>query len=429
MNVLFISTPGIRRRHAFNAVLNAAISAYPRETIFTVPWEDGGASVASEGIPIIEDRLYSHNPATLLEKSAFLQRQEWHRAFQEIQKEFRASRCKHFFLGAHLLYRYGRVPSVAADLRQLAQWRPDCIVTLTDDIYCVRERVHQGGHTAFTFQELLLWRLEELLLGDVLARLVSSKTPPPNYLISVRHPVRNFVRLIFAHGKEAKGADRRCGRVYLSFNISDTRHTDSGRNEIDAFRRKFFSYEDLFVFDPLMIDELPPVYQVTGRSSPPPSSPHIDYDPREPRWRWPWLGGDFSPIVDDSDLHSRYPLKIPVDELRSAAETIDTQVSNRDIRLVDQAHYLALWRPTMTREASVSAGVRGEMEFARDRGVRMLTYVKKGADQLPGSSFLKYLNPHQNPDVKFEEDDDEFWRHIEEIRLQKPDLSRDHFLA
>lgn len=376
--------------------------------------------------------MYSLSPATFLDKSAFAQREEWRTKFKEIQTGYTRSREKHFFLAAHLLYRYGQIPSVTADLRELADWKPDCIITLIDDIYAVRQRIHVDEYTAFELQELLLWRAEELLLGDVLSRLVNNKNPPPNYLISVRHPVRKLAHLIFSHNKK-NGEDNRQphGRVYLSFNISDTRNTEQGRKEINDFRRQFHSRESLFVFDPLMIDELPPIHHLKKLiDSGTVPSKEIEYDPRDPRWHWPWLiGGDnLAPIVNDSDLLPSYPLKLPTHELAAAASAIDAQVSNRDLRLVDQAHYLALWRPTMTRGTQVSAGVRGEMEFARQRGVHILAYLRKGEDKLTTSSFTNYLNPQHNPNVIFAKTAEKFWQRVDTLQQSNHEARRNDFL-
>lgn len=440
MKVLFIGTPGIRRRRAFTSILDAAENLYPKESIFKIDWQSSGVEQneghsddsISEGIPILEDKLYSHHPAELLEMSTHTQRDLWREKFGEINREYRNSRDKHFFLGLHLLYRYNQVPSVAADLGELAQWKPDCIVTLIDDIFSARERIHSTGHVSFSLQELALWRAEELMLGDVLARLVNKKNPPPNYLVSIRHPVTKLVDLLFSHNKDSKSAIKHnLGRVYLSYNISDTRHTTELRQEIDYFRQRFHSQENFFVFDPLMIDELPPVYfvkKLIGASKPLPNE--LEYDPRDPNWRWPWLNGgnDLRPIADDDDLIGTYPLKIPTKEILQATEAIDAQVSNRDIRLVDQAHYLALWRPTMTRDKGVSSGVRGELEFARARGVNLLGYIKENTDALPTSSFLRFLHPDQNPNIFFNKSDADFWSNIEKIQSLPPNKGRNHFL-
>lgn len=371
--VLFIGTPGIRREYALQSILNAAHTYFSGQRIFTA--ETGQ-------IPLFERYLYE-NPVTFLSQPEIVQRAQWRKAFDDVNKEFSGSRTDHFLLSLHLSYRFQEIPSIAADFLALKEWKPDCIITFIDDAYCVQRRIEGSGYRGFSLHELLLWRSEEILLGDMLARIVDPVKPPPNYVVSVKHPAASVVRLIMQ--------PELVTRFYLSYNITNSRKTPEDRAVIDNFRLKMHEQKKAFSFDPLTIDELPPLYTLTNDRE-----QRVEYNLGRADTRWPPLvvPEHLEPLVKSEDMEEMGSWHISREELEFVKNAMRAQVKNRDFRLIDQSHYLVIYRPTMHGTPAYSQGVAAELTHARATNCRTVTYVKKGVDRLPESPLM----PHSHRD-------------------------------
>jgi hypothetical protein len=414
MKVLFAGTPGVLKSSALEKLREAAKRLFPEDRIFT--WNPQGGTPE---VPVIEKQLYPHGyPVPFLKLPQIEQKNQWREKFRRIQEAFNRAGTEHHFLGLHFTFRYQQIPICPVDLKMLLDWKPDCIVTFIDDAYCIRQRIHKGGYGSFTLAELVLWRAEELLIGDLLAQLVNPRNPIPNYVVSVKHPAEMLARLLLRHDKTA--------RVYLSYCISKARSDAKKRDLVDTFRRRMHSQEMCVAFDPLTIDELPPVRLCSDPSS---QGEHFSYDTSRPDLRWPVLDPELA-LTADGDLS--YPIDIPVRELRDVSAAIDAQVKNRDIRLVDQAHFLIVYRPTIIRNSdgsenpAISSGVQGEVDHASQTSCRVIWYIKRGEDPLPESPFAE-KNPGSNPDMIYEEDEARFWDRISKLHLTI-DRERDYFL-
>lgn len=251
--VLFAGTPGVQKGTALQNLRRTIRRLYPDQDVFVLP--DGD-------VPIMDKIIYGPNPNTFLRSSEHSQKERWKEGFDEILPRFAHQEDKHQFLGVHLTLRYRGMPTCPVSFLDLVAWRPDIIITFVDDLYSVRQRIHMHGHPIFTLPELLLWRAEEILLADLLARVVDLKEPPPNYVVAVKHPAETLARLIIEHDTVA--------RVYISHRITETRDLPGRRRVIDTFRKKIRQHKNLVVFEPLTIDELPPAKRWVP-------------DPREPK--------------------------------------------------------------------------------------------------------------------------------------------------
>jgi hypothetical protein len=415
MKALFAGTPGVRKSLALENLRAAARKLVPEERILTL---DAGGGARE--VPVLEKLIYGSNPIPFLKQSQQTQKQQWRETFTRVRAEFDRAQHDNHFLGLHFTYRYQRIPFCAADFRMLVDWKPERIITFIDDAYFVRERIHRGGYKSFTLSELVLWRAEEMLIGDLLARTINPDQPPPNFLVSVKHPAEMLAKLLFkqpSNGNQVENA-----RVYLSYSITDTRNNERFRKIIDSFRERMHK-TSCAAFDPLTIDELPPVLRVPTKKN-----KVYRYDASNPQHRWPILNPK-KVLGADDDLH--YPISFPFDELRDVREAIDAQVRARDIRLVDQAHFLVVYRPTFVGPGGnpspkLGSGVQGEVDYAAATGCPTVWYIKKGADPLPASPFVP-KNPGDDPDFVVEPTEERFWARIE--TLQKDiKRSRDHFL-
>lgn len=352
---------------------------------------------------MVEDKLYRRDgisrPVPFLKQPEPKQRDAWRGIFKSILQDFDGDREAHHILGAHLTFRYKQVPSCPIGFSELVNWRPDCIITFIDDAYPVRERVHAGGYKAFTLSELITWRAEETLVGDLLARAIDKENPPPNYVVAIQHPADMVARLI--RGDPA--------RVYLSHPISDIRDDATHRRTIDDFRKRVRALSNLAVFEPLAIDEMPPIQRAA--SSP---AGAFAFDSMDAAHRWPVLDQPLT-LADDSDIS--FPLQVPREEISAASRGIEAQVRTRDYRLVEQAECLLIYRPTMgqTGESGrAGTGVTAELRRAEHDGKRIITFVKKGEDPLIRSPFG--LDRSDDPDIVYEETEDALWEKLSELR-------------
>lgn len=241
MKVLVAGTPGVRKRQALENLRAALRALSSEQRIFT--------SGTPPQVPILDRLIYGENPSAFLKLSEDTRKQKWREAFDRITGQFDRAQNDHHVLGLHLTYRHKQIPSCCVDFKKLADWKPDVIVTLIDDAYPVRDRIHSGGYSSFTLAELVTWRSEELLVGDLLARVINPEQPPQNYLLSVNHAPGMLSRLLFFRDEIA--------RVYLSYNISDSRKGGPSRQVIDTFRQRMAQQVNCAAFDPLTIDELP----------------------------------------------------------------------------------------------------------------------------------------------------------------------------
>jgi adenylate kinase len=405
MKVLFAGISGTRKSKCLENLRKAVGQLFPHQRIFTIPLSDG-----QEGIPVLDRFLYGRNPIPFLRQPEEAQKEQWRKNFTEIQKHFERSEKDHHFLGLHFIYRFEQVASCIADLHALANWRPDYIITFIDDAYCIRERIHRGGYRSFTLSELVLWRNEEILVGDLLARIINPENPIPNFVVAIKHPAEMLARLLFS---------KNVARVYISYNITDTRNRKSLRATIDRFRQKIHQQTNCVVFDPLTIDELPLLSLDKAISH----KKTLFYNASKPQHRWPILDPQKA-LASEDDLV--YPLPIPIRELENSKRSIDAQVKRRDFRMIDQSHYLIVYRPTLHGKAELSTGVNDEIKYAYNFGIPVIWYIKKGEDPLPTSPFAP-KNPNEDPNYIYSASEEQLWEKINGLHLHI-DSRRDHFL-
>ncbi len=403
MRVLFAGTPGVRKEDVLERLKECIVDERvcgPDQRVFK---------------RVLEDWLYEKDPQTFLDRPFTARQARWKEAFARFRREEKKSGADHTFLGVHLSYRHNQIPSCAVDLLEILRWKPHCIVTLIDDAYAVRHRIHHGGYTSFTLAELVLWRAEELLIADLLARLTNRRKPIPNFLFAVKHPGAMLTRLLASVCGDTK-LHRPIARVYLSYHMTTTRDEANLRAVIDAFRRKAQfpvrdkaeAMENLAVFDPAAIDELP-LIKLARRGA-----GNLQYRVRDPRHRWPLLQPG-KLLVSDDDIPDR--LTIPRDEIRAAGRAIDKQVEARDIRLVDQSHVVCAYRPSLLG-FKPGTGQRAELDHARHTGRKIIQYIKKGEEEPPPSSFW----PSGGPYCFHEKTETHFWRTLATLHNDLPDL-------
>ena len=308
-------------------------------------------------------------------------------AFGRVTREIEGlDGAPHVFLTMHLSYfKNGEffpplMPSLFAPmLDKLAGARMN-IITLIDDAFTIRERLgrrdedmHPG--TALRLREILIWRSQEALCAEGLkihmgnmTETAAGKEPVRSYMVSVNHPHATFENLIF---------DDRPKRAYLSYPISSTRGSPDDVSEINEFRKEAHAVgaeTGTAVFDPVTVDELA-LRTALGRSS---EGGDVVLEKAD---RWPL--DETSPVSGGPGWPVRIPRSEVVEVLPpggadpgrgagGAAGDIENQISSRDYRIVEDANFLAVYRPMFNMKKS--AGVDAEIRHAKEFGKKVIVY-------------------------------------------------------
>jgi len=287
---------------------------------------------------------------------------------------------KYAFLSLHLTYRWKsdfispvswRIPIVGehgvrkeTSIFELIknEFKPNCFITLIDDIHYVQKRIKRGIY--LRLRELLNWRNIETIFTDLMAReIICESSPTYNALsfpfehspvVAIRHPSKMFFDLLF--GKSD------LPRIYASFPISRTRDNKIFRDEIDRFRNILLS--KFVVYDPLTIDERPlqGIYEKNVESENIKDHYSISMDDR-----WP--------IPADRTLCNEEPKEVSEiswDEIKEISTSpqkekseIDRSIESRDFRLIDQSDFLVAYRPCYkSANFNFSGGTRDEIKYA-----------------------------------------------------------------
>ena len=304
--------------------------------------------------------------------------------FRRITRDIEAGESsRHIFLSMHLSYfKNGEffpplMPHLFSPmLDKLAGARMN-IITLIDDAFTIRQRLHDRAKdmhqgTALRLREIMIWRSQEALCAEGLQIHMSNMTvagrePIRSYLVSVRHPHSTFESLIFGENPR---------RAYLSYPISSTRALPDAVKEINDFRsnaHRLGGETATAVFDPVTIDEMA-LRPALARSS---DGGDVILQSAD---RWPL--GPVRPVADDPP----WPMRIPASEVcevlprggrRDGAEgraagDVENQIRSRDYRLVEDAHFLAAYRPVFNLKKS--EGVDAEIRHAKEFGRKVVVY-------------------------------------------------------
>ena len=275
----------------------------------------------------------------------------WKRAGQAIAEQVEATDPRHSLISAHLTYyTSGRLFSLI-DLPTIQRWRPDCIITLVDDMLDIHSALAQRDaqqHTNFRLRlrEILGWRSAEIAMADLLARNLYPERTVPHYVVSVKHPAEMLYRLIFAR--------RRYPLVYSSFPITAIRYDAELRAVVDDVRAEL--HRRFIVFDPLTLDEGTPQVFEKARAACADAVTEIAITVEEARWPMATSGALAEGRTDP------YPMTLDPREALEVWDDMENQVRHRDLTMVEQAQCVAAYRVTMG--GRLSTGMYSELMYA-----------------------------------------------------------------
>lgn len=365
MCVLFFGPTGIDKRTILPHFANWCEAVKTRRCR-TIDFETDYLTNRNKGA-----RLKQHQ---FLDSSQLEQQEAWRRAWTSLCEDIERE-TRDVFVGLHGCVVRGHYGvRIVAEPSVVASFRPDCVVTLIDDIYEMWSRTEARAHVAYkgrpTLEQLLLARRVELMVADQIAYSHSVGVPIRQIMLSVKHPCETLANWVYA-------LEDRLKIVYLSFPISAPRRLmaqvgNSGLQEINDFIRAAYDWQherpDRVVLCPLGIDELPLANLVAkcGEEA-------MNFDPDVRRWNLDtvWRPQErISPTSVPASIRTGFPLK----QIEDARGMINTDVGWRDYRLVETANFLAVFNPRYRGAADIARSVRREIDYGTGKGIPAHVY-------------------------------------------------------
>lgn len=254
----------------------------------------------------------------------------------------------HEFLLLHGTYLRNKNYFSRINKELLDEFQPTVVVTLIDDFYDVVEQIkerEQRVKTGSTVgpEDVLIWRNIETMVGDIINNMI--KYSRRHFVVPVKHPPITLYRLLF---------ERFRLRLYTAYPMRTTRTHPNRVKELNSFREKL--YESYTVFDPRTIDEhfLLPINEVHDEGYiAETSSKNIALLKRQP-------------IAFDQhtpDKMRSLSNVTSISMIQRLKERINSNIENRDFRLIDQSNAMVGYRPKWGA-SRVSTGVKNETEHA-----------------------------------------------------------------
>jgi len=326
----------------------------------------------------VEKRLVNHSVRSFITGYDLEEKRRiWIDTLHDILDEIEGNKSRHVLLFMHATYyREGHFFSpISWDA--LLKFRPDCIITLIDDIYDIwhRVRLRTNVDTELSLQEILHWRNTEILYCQALSkelRIDHTKfgyrppaefehlfgKPVPFYVMSVKHSPECFTRLMFER--------HRRDIVYASFPITRTRLSTARRSDIDTFRRQLRT-TGAIVVDPLMVDELRMHW--TDERWKDLSSLEKFREYQNDRWEI-----REATVPPPSEYFESPFSRLNSQQVADVVKSINAQIRDRDFLLVGQSNRLVAFRPfypednfdfiTGTPTKNSTHGVTSEIHYA-----------------------------------------------------------------
>jgi adenylate kinase len=259
-------------------------------------------------------------------------------AFKDIIAEGRGQ--PNLVVNTHATFRWRHGLFSAFDFDQVQKLAPDLFVCLVDNIEVVHDRLHAEHEVDATLKDCMVWREEEILATELLAKAIPSSR---FYILSRgRHEptTRTMFRLVCRPGMR---------KVYPSFPMSHVVDMPEVLAEIDRFRAALA--EHFITFDPGDVDE----------------KLLLDRAIEAAKSGQDWLEVAAHPFGGDRSRTG--PIRVRVREVLDIAGDIDGQIYMRDFKLIDQSDMIVSYIPELPGVGGkdipgLSSGVERELQHA-----------------------------------------------------------------
>ena len=245
---------------------------------------------------------------------------------------------KHVIINTHATFRWKHGLFSAFDFDQLAAFNDDLYVCLVDNIETVHARMvrdHPPPFMEHTLKDLMVWREEEILATETLAKAnlrPAGSGGQPQFIVLSRgrqpySTAETLYRLMFRPQMK---------KVYPSFPMTHIYDLPGTLAEVDAFRRAIA--EKFITFDPGDVDEklLADAALVAAREG----RTHLEV-----------------PAAGDGKM------SVKVQDILSILPDIDGQIYARDFLLVRQSDLVISYIPELpSGKPGLSSGVERELQ-------------------------------------------------------------------
>lgn len=240
-----------------------------------------------------------------------------------------AEKAPNLMVNTHATFRWKHGLFPAFDHDQLVELDADLYFTLVDNVDAVHERLTRDHVMNHSLKDILVWREEEVLASEVMARIIRGHGC---YYVIARGVERDTAESVYRLMFEPQ---RR--RVYPSFPMTHVMNLPAVLAEIDAFRNTLA--EHFITFDPGDLDEKRLLFEAGAATQRGEKSFSIEVNNRR--------------------------LDLPVNEVTSVADDIDGQIYARDFKLIDQSDMIVSFVPELADgRPGLSSGVERELQHA-----------------------------------------------------------------
>jgi adenylate kinase len=289
---------------------------------------------------------------------------------------------KNIIVNSHATFRWKHGLFSAFDFDQLAAFDADLYVTLVDNIETVHQRMLQDHDFEHNLKDLMVWREEEILATEILARSIrrmptnqGGAAAPSQSLQTSDFKLQTSSRFyVLSRGRSIPTAETlfrlifrpNMKTVYPSFPMSHVMDLPDTLVEIDAFRAKIA--EKMIAFDPGDVDEkILSDLAIKAAQSGKQTLLIIPGDPIAT------INANFGdpphPIPQTLDPR---PFQLKVSDLLQIVPDIDGQIYARDFMLVRQSDMIVSYIPELPGpegkpgKPGLSSGVERELQHAHE---------------------------------------------------------------
>ena len=239
-------------------------------------------------------------------------------------------------VNTHATFRWRHGLFSAFDFDQVRALEPDLFMCIVDNIEVVHHRLHSEHEIDATLKDCMVWREEEILATELMARATGKK-----FFIVSRGRQADNVRSLF---RLLCRADMK--KVYPSFPMSHVVDMPDVLAEIDSFRAKLA--EHFIAFDPGDVDEKLLLDRAIAAAKD--GKDFIEVTPHSYGGRKGAPGG---------------PIRVAVRAVLDIAGDVDGQIYMRDFKLVDQSDMIVSYIPELPGGVpGLSSGVERELHHA-----------------------------------------------------------------
>ena len=273
------------------------------------------------------------------------------------------------------------------DINRVIAFKPTFVFNLITDVYDMWWRTEQRAEGLDgpligqpSLEQLICGRRFELIIGDQIA--LSCNPKAKHLLMPIAHPIETIIRSM---------SSKNIPIVYLSFPISEPRRMqengdNSGISAINDFINKAYQVQskesDIAFICPLAIDELPlikmPQLDDAGLTE-------VTFN-RSLRWNLSSIWPEEKCIGDPTVITKPFPKN----QILDARGNINSDVSWRDYRLVEQSKCLAVFNPIFNNKDRPARSVQNEINSVYSMEGGRVAYIYQDPAHDNNNNYDKY---------------------------------------